>query len=82
MKIYRSLIPIPKFAKVYSAPIHRTHGDPIRKGNVTTCRNSSAPNFERAEMSGGDIVARQRALVGNSLDDEQWSDDLSNPPSH
>ena len=58
MKICRSPTPIPKFAKVHSAPIHKTHGVPIRKSNVTTYRYSSAPNFERAEMFGGDSVAR------------------------
>ena len=38
-----------------------------------------APCFERTEMSSDEGVTRQRALVGNSLNDEQRSDGLSDP---
>ena len=81
MRIGRSLIPNPKITRAHSKAIRRTHRVSVRKGNIT-CRHPSGPNLERAEMPGGDSVARQRALIGNSLDDEQWSDDLYNPSSH
>jgi len=44
--------------------------------NITTTRQLSGPSVERANMSGDDSVARQRAPVCNSFDDEQWSDHL------
>ena len=78
MKIGRSLIPSPKVTRAHSKTIRRTRRVSIRKGNVI-CRHPSGPNLKRAEMPGSDGVARQRALIGNYLDDEQWSDDLYNP---
>ena len=53
--------------------IYRTHGAPTGK-SATIPRELP---FERAEMPRGDGIFRQRALVGNPLDDEQRSDDLS-----
>ena len=61
-------------------PTHRTHGVPIGEDSTTTRRLLSAPGSE-AKTSRDNGVARQRALVGNSLDDEQWSDNLTNPPT-
>ena len=82
MRIGRSLNLNPRFVRAHSMPIYRTRVVPVGKGTTATRRNLSAPSSERAEMSGGESIARQRALVGNSLDDEQWSDDLFNPLSH
>ena len=41
------------------------------------------PRIERDDIvtPGGDGVARQRAPVGDSLNNEQWSDDLPDPVS-
>ena len=32
--------------------------------------------------AGSDSAACQRVLVGDALNDEQWSNDLPNPPPH
>jgi len=56
--------------------IRRVHGVPAGKGATTVRRLSSAPEDERTGISGRDTVARQRVLIGDSLNDEQWSDDL------
>ena len=71
-----------KLARVHSTLIHGTHGVPTEGGTTLTRRLLSAPCFERTKMSGDEGIARQRALVGDSLDDEQWSEDLTNPSSH
>ena len=44
---------------------------------VTTRQLPSTPSFELTDSSGDDGIARQRTLVGDSLNDEQWGDDLS-----
>ena len=60
--------------------IYRTHRVPTTgKGTITAHRSSSGPGFEPTDLSGGDGIARQRALVGDSLNDEQRSNDLSEP---
>lgn len=56
--------------------IRRVHVVPARKSTATVRRPPPAPKAERAGVSGGDAVARQCALIGNSFNDEQWSDDL------
>ena len=61
---------------------HRTRGVPTRNGSTTVRQLPSAPCFERTETSGDESVARQGALIGDSLNDEQWSDNLSNPSLH
>ena len=71
-----------KLARVHPALIHGTHGVPTEGGTALTRRPLSVPCFERTKMSGYEGVARQCALVGDSLDDEQWSEDLTNPSSH
>ena len=65
---------------ILSSPIRRAHGVSIRKGMTTTRQLPSVPGLERTEMPGDDGTARQCALVGNFLNDEQRSDNLSNPP--
>ena len=79
LEIDRSLSPGPEFAGVHLVLIHRTHKSLTMGGTATTRRPPSAPNFERIETLGDDSVARQRALVGDSVNNEQRSDDLSNP---
>ena len=37
--------------------------------------------MEQTGVPGGDSVAGQRALAGNVSNDEQWSNDLTNPSS-
>ena len=71
-----------KLYRVHSMLIHKVHDVPTRKGTTITCQLPPAPCFERTEMSGGDGGARQCALVGNSLNDQQRSEDLTNPSSH
>ena len=71
-----------KLARVHPALIHGTHGVPTEDGTSLTRRLLSAPCFERTKMSGDEGIARQRALVGDPLDDEQWSEDLTSPSSH
>ena len=58
-----------------------THGVPTRKGAITARQFPEAPGPEHTDTSGGDGVARQCGLVGDSQNDEQWSDDLSNSSS-
>ena len=79
MEISRRLIPDLRFARVLPEHIRHTHVVPTRKGAPTTRQLSSGPNLERAEISGDDSAARQRILVGDPLNNEQWSDDLSGP---
>ena len=81
MEINRSLDPNRTLVRVRSVLIHRTREPHTSKSTATTRRHPLALSLKLTEMSGGDSIARQRAFIGNSLNDEQWSDDLSNPPS-
>lgn len=84
MEIDCSLNPNPELARTSSVLIHRTHGVPTTSLESTTGSRRLPPapgGVELAGTSGGNCVARQRVLVGDSLDDEEWSNDLSNPPS-
>jgi len=55
---------------------HWAHGVPIRN-NLTTIRcPSSAPKVDRTDIPSGKVFARQRPLIDDSLNDEQWSNDL------
>ena len=75
--------PNPKLSGVRSALIHRTHGiTATRDGTTASRRLPSAPSFEVAETCRGDSITRQCTLVGDSLNDEQRSDHLSNPSSY
>ena len=53
--------------------IHRNHTRVSRKGAATVYRSSL---ILETRGPGDDGVARQRALVGHSSDDQQRSDDL------
>ena len=55
---------------------------PTGKGVAATCKLPLAPSFERAGAPRGDIASVERSLAGNSLNDEQRSNDLSDPSSH
>jgi len=57
-------------------PTHWDHGVLTRNDPRTTRRPPSAPKVDRTDISSGDTFARQRPLIGDSLNDEQWSDDL------
>ena len=80
MEIDRSLDPsvTAKLGGGLEMPVPRTHMEPTRK--TTASRQlPSSPGLERTDMDGNNRVARRRALVSKSLNDEQWSDDLVNP---
>ena len=79
METSRRFNPDLRFASVLPEHIHHIHVVPTRKGAATTCQLYSGPNLERAEISGDDSAVRQRVPVGDPLNDEQWSDDLSDP---
>ena len=75
--------PNPKLSGVRSTLIHRTHGGTTTgEGTIAGRQLPSALSFEVAETSGGDSITRQCSLVGDSLNDEQRSDHLSNPLSY
>lgn len=78
MKAGCSLNVDPQFTRVPSTAILRTYGIHIGK-SATTSRRPSRPSVERIDGSGGNGVTRQRALIGDSFNDEQWSDDLLDP---
>jgi len=48
----------------------------IRNGPITTRRPPLAPKVDRTDISSGDTSACQRPPIGDSLNDEEWSDDL------
>lgn len=83
MEINRSLDPNPnpELAGDLFTGIRQTHGIHTGWGITTTRQLSSGPGMERADISGDDSVARQRAPVCDSFDDEQRCDDLPNPYS-
>ena len=83
MNIDYSIFPKPELASgVYPALTHRTHGVPVRKGVTTIRQLPLVPIFEPVSASRGGGSAPQRALVGDSLNNEQRSDYLPNPSSH
>jgi len=65
-----------KLVRTPSISTHRDHGVLVRSDPTTTRRPPSAPKVDRTNVSSGDTFARQRPLIGDSLNDEQWSDDL------
>jgi len=81
MGIDRSLDPNLILARVRPTLTNRSHGVLTTEGTTATRQLPSSPNSERTDTS-GDGGARQRAPVGDSLNDEQWSNDLSIPSSH
>lgn len=60
----------PKFAGVHCTFIHRTHGVPTRKDTIVTRQLPFVFGFEFTDPCGGDSIARQRAFVGDSFNDE------------
>ena len=72
--------PDPELARDLFVFIRQTHGIHTRWNITTPGQLSAGPSVERrTNVSGGDSVARQRAPVRDSFDDEQRSDHLSNP---
>ena len=80
IEIDRSLDPDPIFTRVRPTLANRSCGVLIGEGTTTTRQLPSAPCSERTDPSGGS-GAGQSALVGDSLNDEQRSNDLSIPSS-
>ena len=72
----------PKLATVLFIPTRRTHEGSTKRGIIPTRWLPLPPNVERTSVSSCNSATRQRALVGDSSNDEQWSDNLSDPPSH
>ena len=70
METNRCLNPNPRLASARSIFDRMTHGVPIWNGTATARRLPSGPGSERANTPRSDSVACQRALVGDSLDDE------------
>ena len=71
--------PNPEVARVVLSmhiPMHRTHGIPTRHDTASR-QLSSTPGFELTDLCGDNSLARQRVLVSDSLNDEQWGEDLS-----
>ena len=80
MEFNRSLCPEnPRLTGFLSKVIHLAHS---RGSTLTICRLPLAPNTERNDRSGGGSVTRQRASVGDSLNDEQWGNCLSRTRCH
>jgi len=82
MGIDHSVDPNLKPARARPLLAHKPHGVPTKKGAAVNFQLPLAPKFGPAGASGGDVASRQRFLAGNSLNDEQRSDDLSNRLSH
>ena len=79
MGIICSLNANPRLASVHSALNHRARGVLTRNVTVAIRRLPTAPCIERAHMSRDETFARQRTLVGGSMNDKQWNEDLFNP---
>ena len=79
VEIDRSCNPNFKLARVLFISIRRTHGVPTRKGVTTSRQLPSIPSYELTQMCGDNRVARQRALIGDSLNDQQGGDNLFGP---
>ena len=75
-EIDRGLDPNIKLIRAPSVSTHWVHGVLIRSDPTTTRRPPLAPKVDRTDISGGDTFARQRTLIGNSSNDEQWSNHL------
>jgi len=82
MGIDHSVDPNPKPTCARPLLTHKPHGVPTKKGETATFQLPLAPRVEPVGASGGNIASRQRFLAGNSLNDEQRSDDLSDRSSH
>ena len=71
----------PKHARAYSISVYRTRGVATGKDAIIACQLPRSRNFKLADAPRHDSSAGQRTLVCNSLNDEEWSDDLFNPLS-
>ena len=81
MEMDCSLNPDPKLARAFSALTDRTRGVPTTEG-ATTRQPPQSPSFELTDAPRYDSFSRQCTLVGDSLNDKKWSDDLFNPSSY
>ena len=79
--IGHTLDPNPTLPSARLIIAQRTRGVPTMKSATTTQQPPLALRFEQAGASRGDSVARRRTLVGNPLNDEQRSNDLSRSSS-
>jgi len=82
MEIRRYLDRNPGLARVLSRPSRQILEASTQRGPIATRRFPLPPSIEQTGVSSGDSGARQRAPVGNPLNDEQWCDHLSDPSSH
>ena len=79
VEIDRSLDPNFKLARVLSVAIYQTYGIHARR---TTVRLSLFPKHDRIGILGSYTGALQCTLVGDSSNNEQWSDGLPSISSH
>ena len=77
--IDRNLDSNPRLARAFSIPIHQVQRIHTGRGAITVRQFPSAPKIDRTLTSGDDGAARQRAPVGDSLNDKQRGNDLPNP---
>jgi len=82
MEIGRCLDHNPRLARVHSIPSCRILEASTKRETIATRRFPPPLIVEQTGVSSGDSLARQRAPVGDPLNDEQWGDHLSDPPSH
>jgi len=81
MEIDCSLGPNPRFTGALSRLIHRIRGVRTRESAATAPRLPLTPSPESTDMPGGyRVQVCRRVSVGDSFNDEEWSDDL--PSSH
>jgi len=81
MEISRSLDYNPMLARVVSVPSCQILGVTTERRTIATRQFHLPPSIERTSVSSGDSMARQRAPIGDPLNDEQWSDHLLDPSS-
>ena len=78
MEIDHSLNHDPKLTRVTPTLIHKTHGVPTKRSMITTHLLPSAPSIGWTGMFNDRDNTCQCTLVGNTLDNEQWTNGLSN----
>ena len=81
MDIDRCLNPYLEPVGALSTLIHQAHGVCTRRGDIANLRLPPYHNLDRGDVSRDDGTARQCASVGDSLNNEQGSDCLSNSSS-
>jgi len=65
-----------------SIPSRRILEASRKRGTIAICQLPLPPDIERTGASSGDSVARQCTPIGDPVNDEQYSDHLSDPSSH